>query len=75
MVDTGRYIPITLMDHFRQTLGDTTRRRRLLLNQEGGEIPIAESVNLQTGYLEAKGVKRTRVQEVPEEKLSIPSGR
>jgi hypothetical protein len=41
-------------------------------NQEGGEIPIAESVNLMTGYIEAK-TKRTRVQEVPEEKLSIPS--
>jgi|HubBroStandDraft_1064217.scaffolds.fasta_scaffold46725_2 hypothetical protein len=44
-------------------------------NQEGGEISIAESINLSTGHIEAKGYSQTRVKEVPEGKAHIPSGR
>ncbi len=44
-------------------------------NMEGGEIAIAEEVNLKTGYIEAKGYGATRVKEVPEKKVKIPSGR
>lgn len=39
-------------------------------NSDTGEIGIAESVNLQTGYIEG-GSSRTYVDEVPEDKLSI----
>lgn len=41
-------------------------------NSDTGEISIAESVNLQTGYLECSG-SRTPVDEVPEDKTSISS--
>jgi hypothetical protein len=44
-------------------------------NQVGGEISIPESINLATGMIEAKGYKQTRVKEVPEALVSIPSGR
>jgi hypothetical protein len=44
-------------------------------NQEGGETSIPESVNLATGMIEAKGYKATKVGEVHEGKVSIPSGR
>ena len=41
-------------------------------NSDTGQISIAESVNLQTGYLECSG-SRTPVDEVPEDKTSISS--
>jgi hypothetical protein len=43
-------------------------------NQEGGETSISEFVDLKTGYIGA-GTSRTRVQEVPEKSVSIPSKR
>jgi hypothetical protein len=42
-------------------------------NEEGGETSVAEYVNLQTGAIEAKGYSETRVKEVPEAKVKIPS--
>lgn len=42
---------------------------------EGGEIAIAEFVDLKTGMIGAKGYGSTRVKEVQEKKVSIPAGR
>lgn len=42
-------------------------------NEEGGEISIPESVNLQTGYLEVSGVSPTPVDETPARGLTIGS--
>jgi hypothetical protein len=44
-------------------------------NQQGGEISIAESVNLKTGLIEAAGYKPTRMKETEEKRVSIPAGR